>query len=207
MDVRHIKEYFDSHGRSSLVFESIDSTNTYMKKNRQKVGTLALALSQTAGHGQFDRVFESPQSGLYMSLCVKYIPDFPMTLAAANAAVDALCELLNLNCRVKWVNDIIADSRKLCGILAESVFCGDDSVTVVGFGINVKKGGLSDEVSRIAVSLEELVETELPDDILPVLALKIAENLEKELKKGKEEVISRYRQICLSDIPENAVFI
>ncbi len=207
MDVRQIKEYFDSRGRDSLVFESIDSTNTYLKKNRQKAGTLALALCQTAGHGQFDRVFESPRSGLYMSLCVKYIPSFPMTLAAANAAVDALCELCEITCRVKWVNDIIADSRKLCGILAESVFCGDESFTVIGFGMNIKKGGLSDEVSGIAISLEELVENELPDDILPVLALKISENLEKELSKSKEKVISRYKQICISEIPENAVFI
>lgn len=207
MDVLKIKEYFDSHGRASLVFENIDSTNTYLKKSRQKFGTLALALSQSAGHGQYDRVFESPASGLYMSLCVKYIPSFPMTLASANAAVDALRELFGLSVGVKWVNDIIISSRKLCGILAESVFCGDESFTVIGFGMNIKKGGLSEEISKIAISLEEIVENSLPDDILPVLALKIAENLEAELKKSKEEVISRYKQICISEIPENAVFI
>jgi BirA family biotin operon repressor/biotin-[acetyl-CoA-carboxylase] ligase len=207
MDTLKIKEYFDSHGRASLVFEKIDSTNTYLKKNPQSFGTLALALSQSAGHGQYDRVFESPDSGLYMSLCVKYIPSFPMTLASANAVVDALCELFSLKVGVKWVNDIIASSRKLCGILAESVFCGERSFTVIGFGMNIKKGGLSEEISKIAISLEELVERPLPDDILPVLALKIAENLESELKKSREEVISRYRQNCISEIPENAVFI
>ena len=207
MDTLKIKEYFDSHGRASLVFENIDSTNTYLKKNRQSFGTLALALSQSEGHGQYDRAFESPKSGLYMSLCVKYIPSFPMTLAAANAVVDALRELFGLNVSVKWVNDIIVSSRKLCGILAESVFCGERSFTVIGFGMNVKKGGLSEEIAKIAISLEELVESPLPDDILPVLALKIAENLESELEKSKEEVISRYKQNCISEIPENAVFI
>ena len=73
--------------------------------------------------------------------------------------------------------------------------------------MNIKKGGLSEEVSKIAISLEELVERPLPDDILPVLALKIAENLENELKKSSDEVISRYKQNCISEIPENAVFI
>ncbi|MBE6607206.1 MAG: biotin--[acetyl-CoA-carboxylase] ligase [Ruminococcaceae bacterium] len=207
MDVRKIKEYFESHGRDSLVFENIDSTNTYLKKNPQSFGTLALALSQSAGHGQYERVFESPASGLYMSLCVKYIPDFPMTLASANAAVDALDELFGLKIDVKWVNDLIVSSRKLCGILAESVFCGDKSFTVIGFGMNIRKGGLSKEISKIAISLEEIVDSELPDDILPILALKIAENLEAELKKSKEAVIERYKQICISEIPENAVFI
>lgn len=207
MDALKIKEYFDSHGRASLVFENIDSTNTYLKKNKQSFGTLALALSQSAGHGQYDRVFESPTSGLYMSICVKYIPSFPMTLAAANAVADALRELFSLQADVKWVNDIIVNSRKLCGILAESVFCGDESFTVIGFGMNIKKGGLSEEITKIAISLDELVEKPLPDDILPLLALKIAENLENELKKSKEEVISRYKQNCISEIPENAVFI
>ncbi|MBP3333621.1 MAG: biotin--[acetyl-CoA-carboxylase] ligase [Clostridia bacterium] len=207
MDVRQIKEYFDSHGRASLVFESIDSTNTYLKAHPQDFGTLALALSQTAGHGQFDRVFESPDSGLYMSLCVKYIPSFPMTLASANAVFDSLYELCGIECRVKWVNDIIFDSRKLCGILAESVFCGDSSFTVIGFGMNLKKGRLSDDISKIAISLEEIVKSELPDGILPALALKIAENLEKELSRSKQEVIERYKRICISEIPENAVFI
>ena len=207
MDVLKIKEYFDSHDRESVVFESIDSTNTYLKKNRQGFGTLALALSQSAGHGQYNRVFESPDSGLYMSLCVKYIPSFPMTLASANAVVDTLYELFSLKVSVKWVNDIIASSRKLCGILAESVFCGKESFTVIGFGMNIKKGGLSEEISKIAISLEELVDTELPDDILPVLALKIAKNLEAELEKSAEEVIERYKKSCVSEIPENAVFI
>ena len=123
MDALKIKEYFDSHGRASLVFENIDSTNTYLKKNRQSFGTLALALSQSEGHGQYDRAFESPKSGLYMSLCVKYIPSFPMTLAAANAVVDTLRELFSLKVGVKWVNDIIVSSRKLCGIAdAQFVF-------------------------------------------------------------------------------------
>ena len=207
MNAQKIKEFFDSHGRDSIVFDTVDSTNTYLKKNPQSYGTLALALSQSAGHGQYDRVFESPDSGLYMSLCVRYIPSFPMTLAAANAAVDALRELFSLNVSVKWVNDIIADSRKLCGILAESVFCGERSFIVIGFGMNIKKGGLSEEISKLAISLEELVESPLPDDVLPVLALKIADNLEAELKKSSDEVIARYKEICISEIPENAVFI
>lgn len=207
MTVKKLKQYFEKNGRNALVFEKIDSTNTYLKKNPQRAGTLALALSQSAGHGQYDRVFESPVSGLYMSLSVRFIPDFPMTLAAANAVTDALYELFSLSCGVKWVNDIIAHGRKLCGILAESVFCGEDSFTVIGFGLNIKKGGLSEEISKIAVSLEELVSEKLPDDTLAVLALKIAENLEKELSRDREAVIKGYTERCITEIPANAVFI
>ncbi len=207
MTVSEIKEYFDQRGRASIVFENIDSTNTYMKKSPQKPGTLALALAQSAGHGQYGRVFESPESGLYMSVCVSFKAGFPMTLAAANAVTDALFELFSLKCGVKWVNDIIARGRKLCGILAESVFCGDSSFTVVGFGMNIKKGRLSEEISKLAVSLEELTENKLPYDTVARLALKIAENLEKELESDREDVIRRYKERCITEIPENAVFI
>ncbi len=207
MTVKEIEEYFRKNGRSALVFEKIDSTNTYLKKNPKEFGTIALALSQSAGHGQYDRAFESPKSGLYMSVCVKFVADFPMTLAAANAVTDTLSWLFSLSCEVKWVNDIMSCGRKLCGILAESVFCGENSFTVIGFGMNLKKGGLSEEISKIAISLDELVDEKLPYDTLACLALKIAENLEKELSQSRESVIKKYRERCITEIPENAVFI
>ena len=202
MTLSEIKEYFDLNMRPCVLFESVDSTNTYLKKNRHAPGTVAIALSQSAGHGQYGRVFESPESGLYMSLCVRFVPDFPITLAAAHAVTDALTDLFSLSCGVKWINDIIADGRKLCGILAESVFGGGEPLTVVGFGMNLKKGGLSREVSEIAISLEELLGTELPDDALARLALKISENLETELSGTREAVIKKYRARCLSEIPD-----
>lgn len=205
MTSREISDFFDKNARRSIVFESVGSTNTYLKENPQPVGTLALALCQSNGHGQYGRVFESPESGLYMSVCVDFIPDFPMTLAAANAVTDTLFELFSLSVGVKWVNDIIADGRKLCGILAESVFCGKDSFTVVGFGMNIKKGGLSSEVEKIAISLEEIAD--ITESTLPLLALKISENLEKELSREREEVIKKYVSRCISEIPADAVFI
>ena len=207
MTCPEIKEYLEKRGRRALVFDSIGSTNTYLKENPEETGTVAIALSQSSGHGQYGRVFESPESGLYMSVCVRFIPDFPMTLAAANAATDALYELFGLTLGVKWVNDIIGDSKKLCGILAESVFCGENSFTVVGFGMNLKKGGLSSEIQNIAVSLEELLSEELPIDIIGALAFEISQNHEKELASEKEDVIKKYRARCITEIPENAVFI
>ncbi len=207
MNAAEIKDFFDKNSRKSLVFESIDSTNAYLKANRQESGTLALALAQTDGHGQYGRVFESPSSGLYMSLSVDFKPNFPMTLAAANAVADSLFELFELSASVKWVNDIIIGGKKLCGILAESVFCGDSGYTVVGFGLNVRKNVLSSSLVSIAVSLEELVgERALAEDVITVLALKIAENFENELAKDLETVIKSYRRRCISDVSEEEMY-
>ena len=73
--------------------------------------------------------------------------------------------------------------------------------------MNLKKGGLSDEVSLVAVSREEALGRELSSDIIGLLAYKISENLEKELRCAKEQVINKYRERCITEIPENAVFI
>lgn len=207
MNADQIKAYFDAHSRPSEIFDMIPSTNAYLKECRKDAGTLVIALSQSAGHGQYDRVFESPRSGLYMSVCVDFRPGIPMTLAAANAVTDTLYACFGISCAVKWVNDIIANGKKLCGILAESVFKGDDSYTVVGFGLNIKKGVLSREISDIAVSLEELLGEDLPEDILAPLALGIVENLEKELARDKQEIVERYKKRCLTGIPEGSMLI
>ncbi len=202
-----LKKYFDVHSRCAEVFDSIPSTNTYLKTNRRDAGTLVLAISQSAGHGQYERVFESPASGLYMSICVDYLPGIPMTLAAANAVTDALYSLFGLSCSVKWVNDIIANGKKLCGILSESVFCGEESYTVIGFGLNIKKGVLSDELSPIAISLEELLENALPEDTVGALACEIADKLERELTLGADIIFERYKSRCVTEIPENALVL
>jgi BirA family biotin operon repressor/biotin-[acetyl-CoA-carboxylase] ligase len=202
-----LKKYFDARSRNAEIFDIIPSTNTYLKTNRKEAGTLVLAISQSDGHGQYERVFESPASGLYMSICVDYLPGIPMTLAAANAVTDALHNLFGLSCSVKWVNDIMANGRKLCGILSESVFCGDDSYTVIGFGLNIKKGVLSDELSSIAISLEELMNKDLPSDTLGALACEIADNLEKELTLDADTIFERYKSSCITEIPENAIVL
>ncbi len=50
------------------------------------------------------------------------------------------------NARIKWPNDVLLNRRKVCGILAESVWMGEsvDSV-VVGIGINVGKESVPPE--------------------------------------------------------------
>jgi BirA family biotin operon repressor/biotin-[acetyl-CoA-carboxylase] ligase len=56
---------------------------------------------------------------------------------------------------LKWPNDVLADGRKLAGILVESRVRGqDEPVTVIGVGLNL--GRLPQEIGPIATSLLEL---------------------------------------------------
>ncbi len=148
------------------VFDSIDSTNIYLKqlaKQNAESGTVIIADSQNGGHGRFDRKFHSPKNcGIYMSILLK--PDLPacesvlLTAAAAVAVCDAIISLTNLNPKIKWVNDILINGKKVCGILTEGAINPTTlklDWAVVGIGINIytPKDNFDEEIKNIATSL------------------------------------------------------
>jgi BirA family transcriptional regulator, biotin operon repressor / biotin---[acetyl-CoA-carboxylase] ligase len=86
-------------------------------------GTLVVARIQTGGRGRLGRSWGSPKGGLWMSLVLR--PAFDASLAsritqtAAVGVAKALWEF-GVEVRIKWPNDLLANGKKICGILAES---------------------------------------------------------------------------------------
>ena len=126
-----------------------------------------VASEQTAGRGRLQRQWISPKGGgLYFSVVLR--PRIPqsgwplITLAAAIAVHDALLDAYSLKTDIKWPNDILANSRKLCGILAETVETKQGRALVLGIGINLRNSSFPPEVNEIATSVE-LEIGEVPD--------------------------------------------
>src|SRR5437660_12347301 len=134
-----------------LGFDSIDSTNLEaMRQARAGApeGLSVVAREQSAGRGRLDRTWHSPKdAGLYFSIVLR--PKLPMNLwpllplMAALAVSDALMKSCGLRADIKWPNDILANDRKLCGILAETIETTNGPAAIIGIGINLTK----DEVS------------------------------------------------------------
>ena len=129
------------------VYKTVTSTNTLLKARAEQgeaAGLVLLAGEQTAGRGRMGRSFYSPaDSGLYLS--VLYRPDLPaadavrITACAAVAAAETIEELSGKATQIKWVNDVLADGKKVCGVLTEaSLDCESGTVNhlVVGVGVN-----------------------------------------------------------------------
>jgi len=145
-----------------LRFESLPSTN--VEAARQATdgaaeGLCIVAREQTAGRGRLQREWISPKdSGLYFSIVFR--PQFEqnawslLTLMAAVAVNDALREACSLETDIKWPNDVLANDRKLCGILAETVETPVGRAVVVGIGINLTKHSLPEELELVATSVE-----------------------------------------------------
>jgi len=147
-----------------LRFESIDSTNLEaMRQARSGApeGLCIIAREQTAGRGRLDRSWHSPKdAGLYFSILLRPTLEMNLwpllTLMAALAVSDALMKSSGLSTDIKWPNDILADDRKLCGILAEAVETAQGPAAIIGIGINLTSENVPENLHSVATSIEEI---------------------------------------------------
>ena len=174
-------------------FDTLASTNSALKivADSEKEGKVYIARSQSAGKGTKGRTFYSDEGGLYMSLLLKpRTKGFETTGLTALTAVcvcEAIEEVFNLRPKIKWVNDILLDGKKCCGILAESKISENGfEWVVIGIGVNIVEpiGGFCKEIKDIACSITDSV----TDEKRELFVDKILSNVEKyylEYEKGK----------------------
>lgn len=153
-------------GKKIIILDETDSTNNYAKSIASEGavhGTVVIADTQTAGKGRLGRSFVSPSGkGLYMSAVIR--PEFStdiaalITSAAAVASAEAVEELCGNEVRIKWVNDLYMNGRKICGILTEASMgleINSPDYIVIGIGINVREFMLDDELTDRVSSVEK----------------------------------------------------
>ena len=76
-----------------------------------------------------------------------------ITLMAGVAVHDMLAEI-GLKPDIKWVNDILINGKKICGILAETVDTSKGLAVIVGIGINLKSSNFPPEIANTATSVK-----------------------------------------------------
>ena len=128
-------------------FDTIDSTNEEARRLAQagERGPLwIVAGEQTAGRGRRGRSWVSPRGNLSATLLID--PGRPagecaqLSFVAALATSDAVSALgPGSGIKVKWPNDVLADGRKIAGILLESASSGGAAPgwLVIGIGVNL----------------------------------------------------------------------
>lgn len=144
-----------------IVLDDVDSTNDYSKKIAKNMpdGSIVIADEQLSGKGRRGRSFYSGKGeGIYLSFILK--PDLEpskapfLTSIAAAALIKALKDL-DVDVKVKWPNDIIINSKKMCGILTEMTADVESiEYIILGIGINVKGTSFPDEIKDVATSLK-----------------------------------------------------
>lgn len=137
-----------------LCYDSTDSTNRRLQEavleDNAPHGLAAVANEQTAGRGRLGRTFSSPHDmGIYLSLLIR--PDgftggpASWTILTSWTAV-AICRAIENVCGVKpgikWVNDLLLEGRKICGILTQMELESESAMIrdiIIGIGVNVQE--------------------------------------------------------------------
>lgn len=123
--------------------EVTESTNLDAAKIAKTAphGTTIIADAQTAGRGRLGRSFFAPRGGIYMSVILKLGLAFSDAVLITTAAAVAVCKAVeavsDVRPQIKWVNDLLVDGKKVCGISCEAVSAGDTiDAVILGIGIN-----------------------------------------------------------------------
>ena len=189
-------------------FDTIESTNTEAKKMAQAGaphGTVLIADRQTGGRGRMGRSFSSPAGmGIYMSVILrpgcKAGELMHLTCAAGVCMCDAIESMTGFRPRIKWINDLIANGKKLGGILTElSLQPGTDIVdfAIVGVGINClqTQADFPEELQNIAISLSSVTEA-VDRAALAAAMIGAFGAMDHLLLTQKEGLMACYRRDC-----------
>ncbi|MGI5976285.1 MAG: biotin--[acetyl-CoA-carboxylase] ligase [Candidatus Limivicinus sp.] len=187
--------------------ESISSTNTVLKEMAEEnppEGLVLTAGRQTGGRGRLGRSFESPESGIYMSMLLypRCSPEQAalITPCAAVAVARAVKRICGREPDIKWPNDLQIEGKKICGILTEASFAVDRFFVVVGIGLNVNTppAALSPELRDSASSLRIVLGREIP---LQPMAEAMIEELDGMYARWTLDpgcCLEDYRRLCIS---------
>ena len=163
-------------GRSILTLQDLESTNQTLLSlaDAAPEGMIVTCETQSAGRGRHRRLWHSPpEKNLYFSMMLRpglpalRLPQIPMLAAVA------LHRMLRkmapeMQCRLKWPNDLWCNDRKLSGILCECPPAnGGSPAIVLGIGLNVNSTPedfppeLQNIATSMAIAAEHLFQREM----------------------------------------------
>ena len=197
------------------VKDSVTSTNTVLKEyaSRGLSNYILVAKEQIGGRGRYNRAFFSPkETGIYFSLLLDFNKDsslLPLITPLCGVAVCEALEKFDLDSNIKWVNDVIYNDKKVCGILVETIMKETPAV-IIGIGINLYKptNGFPKDIPNAGYLLDyekENFDVDLLNEVLTNL-LHYYNNIEKKgfVKYYKDHCITVNKDIQLIDQAGNA---
>ena len=112
-----------------------------------------------------------------------------ISLISGIAIIEGIKKIANLDCQLKWPNDIMYKNKKLGGILIEK----KEDVFIVGIGINVNDSDFDQSIQNKACSIYSITNRSTQRE--PLLAF-IFNSFENLLTKNISEIIKKWESVC-----------
>lgn len=191
--------------------DEIPSTNDMAKAlavQGAPAGTVVTANSQTAGRGRLGRSFHAPEGlGVYLSVILRpdCTPDriMHLTCAVAEAMCDAVESYTGCRPQIKWTNDLVADGKKLGGVLTElsvNPATGKVEWVVAGIGINCLQTSddFPEDIRSMATSLRAWTGRKIAPGCLAGHMILALSKMNEALLSEKASIIEAYRKDCMT---------
>jgi len=181
-----------------IKLDAIDSTNDFLKKLVQKQTvenyTVITAKAQTKGRGQMGSTWSTEvNKNLIASILVKDSVStinniFNLNITIAVSIIQALQKQKIPHLNVKWPNDIMAENKKIAGILIENSIKENGKIdSIIGIGLNINQTNF--ENLPKASSLKNIMNQDFDiDEILENVVLQIKKKMGK-LKNDKTDFL------------------
>lgn len=188
----HLKQIVREHHR--VMTSTQDRAQELMTALEVEKYYVVTADEQTKGRGTHGRSWFSPA---YASLHATFVFPFPnhqeillshIPQVTAYAVLKTL-KTYGLEAKFKWINDVLLDQKKICGILCESgrlVHLPGYHGVLVGIGINVNLDrNACDALDQPATSLMLALNKKMDiDDVLETLTIYFFEHINRLLAEG-----------------------
>ena len=151
--------------------------------------TVVVADEQSKGRGQMGTKWVSdPGKNLTFSVLKKHdnldVSDqFRLNICISLAIAASLKALQLPDIKIKWPNDILSGTSKVCGVLVENILLGNQiKASIIGIGLNVNQLDFNNliNVSSIKLLLGRTIN-------LDELLLAVISNLERDLLRLQEK--------------------
>ncbi|MDD4334314.1 MAG: biotin--[acetyl-CoA-carboxylase] ligase [Desulfotomaculaceae bacterium] len=197
-------------GRKIYYFDTLSTTNDKAKELARlgaPEGTLVVTEEQAGGKGRLGRRWFTPKyKGILFSLilCPPVMPPEAnqATMLAAVAVASAIKKETGIKAGIKWPNDLLVESKKICGILTElSAEMERINYLVAGIGINVNQDVIDfpEELRESAASLKNELKRKI--DRVKLIQTTLAE-FERWygiwLEQGFAPVLARWKELSVS---------
>ena len=185
-----------------ISLDEVDSTNNYIRSHCGELsdGCAVTARLQTAGRGRRGHGWAADEGMLPLSILLKDPPERDTLTARVGLAVCGALEEVcgdTLNAAVKWPNDVIVDTCKVCGILCESVYFGDCANVIIGIGVNVSQSEDFFRASGLPHAASLLMLTGKAPERESLLEA-ITDNVKKRAAMPFSECLGEYRSRLLN---------
>ena len=184
-----------------IKIDATDSTNSLMRQRylekKCSDGDVLWTFAQNQGRGQHNTVWQShPGKNLTFSVYVSFetlVVKNPFLLSCiVSLAIQTTLEHYKIpKVCVKWPNDIMSGSKKVCGVLIENMIKGSSlHGSVIGIGLNVNQEDFINlpaaasmvQLSGVSYDLEEVLNT-----CLEFLVQKL-----ELLRHSEQEILEQY---------------